>query len=275
MYVLFVSESVAPWFWSFGIPAALATAGCVLLALFGLRGAAQRFVIFGLILVTAMAVTGILYPRRLFMVAPWFLLAIAAGIGRIEKWYWRSGIALCLGVVAATGWYGFFARRYYATPRFFEPWGSVAQDAADVVRNGGLVVANNSSFFFYLTYALQIPESPSGFHFSGIVTEAIKHPQIWEPEQWGQAGRPVRPNVLRVIGMPGAAPGSAMAAAGQWLDAHCEGGNVRYLARDPSYEAKQRFAPEVGQVLWRIEIHEYVCEPAPPGPAAGSTPATP
>ena len=272
VYVLFVSESAAPWFWSFGIPAALAVAACVLLALCGLRGAARRFVIFALVLVAAMALTGILYPRRLFMVAPWLLLAIAAGIGTIGNRYWRSGMALCLGLVAAIGWYGFFARRYYATPRFFEPWESVAQDAADTVRNGGLVVGNNASFFLYLTYALQIPESPPGFRFSGIVTGAVKHPQVWQPEPWEQAGRPVRPHVIWVLGMPGAQPGSPMAEAGQWLDAHCEARNVRYLARDASYEAKRRFAPEIDQLLWRIEIHDYFC-PAPPAPASGSGPA--
>ena len=274
MYVLFVSESMAPWFWSFGIPAALAVAGCVLLAWMGSRGAAQRFVIFALILVVAMAGTGILYPRRLFLVAPWFLLAIAAGIGSVENRYWRSGIALCLGLVGAIGWYGFFARRYYAAPRFFEPWEAVAQDAADTVRNGGLVIGNNSSFFFYLTYALQVPDSPSGFRFSGVVTDAIKHPQVWEAEQWEKAGHPIRPNMLWVIGMPGALPGSTMAAAGLWLDAHCEGRNVRYLARDPSYEAKQRFAPGIPQILWRIEIHDYACEAATTASPAAS-PATP
>jgi hypothetical protein len=275
VYVLFVSESVAPWFWSLGIPAALATAGCLLLALLGLRGHARRFLIFASILVAVMALAGILYPRRLFMVAPWFLLAIAAGIGAIENRYWRSGIALCLGLVAATGWYGFYARRFYATPRFFEPWQAVAQEAADTVRGGGLVIGNNPSFFFYLTYALQVPESPSGFRFSGIVTETIQYPQVWEAEDWEHAGRPLRPNVLWILGMPGAAQGSAMATAGQWLDTHCGGREVHYLARDPSYQAKQRLAPEINQLLWRVETHDYACPSTAPAPANGNGPVAP
>ena len=274
VYVLFISESVAPWFWMFGIPAALAAAGCLLLTLFGLRGPALRFLIFASILVAAMALTGILYPRRLFLVAPWFLLAIAAAVGSIENRYWRSGMALCLGLITAVGWYGFYARRFYATPRFFEPWETIAQDAADTVRSGGLVIGNNPSFMFYLTYALQIPESPSGFRFSGIVTEAIKHPQVWQAEDWEQAGRPLRPNVFWVRGMPSPAEGGPMAAASDWLDTHCAGHNDRYLARDPSYQAKQRFAPQIDQVLWRVEIHNYACEPAPV-PPANTTPAAP
>jgi hypothetical protein len=267
VYVLFVSESVAPWFWSFGVPAALAVAGCLLLALCGLRGPAQRFLIFASLLVAVMALAGILYPRRLFMVAPWLLLAIAAAIGTVENRYWRTGMALCLGLIAAAGWYGFYTRRLYATPRFFEPWETVAQEAADTVRSGGLVVGNNSSFFFYLTYALQIPESPSGFRFSGVVTQAVQHPQIWDAGAWEQAGRPLRPTVLWVRGMPGPEHGTTIAAAGQWLDAHCAARNVRYLARDPSYQAKQRFAPQIDQLLWRVEIHDYGCGSAPPDPA--------
>jgi hypothetical protein len=275
VYVLFVSESVAPWYWRLGIPAALAAAGCLLLVLLASRGPAQRFLIFASILVAAMAGAGILYPRRLFMVAPWFLLAIAAAIGAVENRYWRSGMALCLGLVAAIGWYGFYTRSFYATPRFFEPWESVAQDAAEAVRGGGLIVGNNPSFFFYLTYALQIPQSPAGFRFSGIVTQTIQHPQVWDPGDWEQAGRPLRSNVLWIRGMPGAPPGSPMYDAGQWLDAHCGSRTVHYLDRDPSYQAKQRFAPEIDQLMWRVEIHAYDCNEAPPAPAGAGSPATP
>ena len=151
-------------------------------------------------------------------------------------------------------------RRFYATPRFFEPWQTVAQEAADTVHDGGLIVGNNPSFFFYLTYALSVPESPSGFHLEGVLTQGIQNPQVWESSAWEQADRPLRPNVLWVFGMPGPEEGTTMGTARQWLDAHCEARNARYLARDPSYPAKQRFAPQIPQLLWRVEIHSYRCE---------------
>jgi hypothetical protein len=272
-YILFVSESMAPWFWRFGVPAALAVAACVILGLFALRGTAQRLLIFAGLVLLAMATGGILYPRRLFLAAPWILLAVAAGIGTVKNHYWRSAMALSLALIAAAGWYGFYARRYYATPRFFEPWETVAQDAADTVRGGGLVIGNNPSFLFYLTYALQLPQSPSGFHFAGVVTQAFENPQIWQPEQWEQAGRPLRPNVLWVLGMPNPPQRSSMADQSKWLDEHCAGHNDRYMARDPSFEMKQRFAPEINQALWRVEIHNYACSIAPP--TAVATPPTP
>ena len=275
VYVLFVSESVAPWFWWLGVPAALAVAACLLLVFFGLRGPARRFLLFGAILVIAMAGAGILYPRRLFVIAPWFLLATAAAIGAVENRYWRSGMALSLGLVAAVGGYGVSARRYYAAPRFFEPWETVAQDAAGAVRDGAIVVGNNPSFFFYLTYALQVPESGPRWRFSGILTEAVQHPQVWEAGDWEAAGRPLRPIMFWVRGMPGPEEGTLIAAAGQWLDARCPGRNVRYLARDPSYLWKRQFAPELNQLLWRVEVRQYDCAPDSPLPPAGATSPTP
>jgi len=273
VYVLFVSESVGPWFWWLGLPAALATAACLLLVFFGLRGPSRRFLLFAGILVAAMALAGILYPRRLFMVAPWVLLPVAASIGAVQNKYWRSGLALSLGVVAAVGWYGVSSQRYYAAPRFLEPWKTVAQDAAEAVRGGAIVLANNPSFFFYLTYALQVPESSRPWRFSGLLTESVQHPQVWEVGAWEAAGRPLRPRVLWVRGMPGPEEGTPMAAAGDWLDARCPGRSVSYLARDPSYLWKQRFAPEMNQLLWRVETRQYACAPdSPLPPATGTSP---
>lgn len=275
VYVLFVSESIGPWFWQLGVPAAIAAAACVLLVFFNLRGPARRFLLFGMILIVSMALAGILYPRRLFVVAPWFLLPIATAIGVVQNRYWRSGIALCLGMVAAVGWFGVSNRRYYAAPRFFEPWEAVAQGAAQTVRNGGLVVGNNPSFLFYLTYALQVPESSSGWQFSGVLTEGVTHPQVWDPGDWEAAGRPLRPAVLWVRGMPGPEQGTAIAAAGEWLDQRCPGGTFHYFDRDPSYQAKQKFAPGIDQLLWRVETHEYTCDLTSPPPATSGNPTSP
>jgi hypothetical protein len=272
VYVLFVSESVGPWFWKFGVPAAIAVAACLLLTFFGLRGPARRFLIFEAILIVAMALIGILYPRRLFIVAPWILLGVAVAIGTVQNTSWRIAIALSLGLIATLGWYGVYTKRYYATPRFFEPWPSVAQDADSAARAGAMVIGNNPSFFFYLTYALQVPPSASGWRFSGLLPETVHYPQVWEPDEWAEAGHPLRQIVLWVRGMPGPDKGTPMAAAADWLDMHCAAGTVQYMARDPSYTFKQRFAPQIDQLLWRIEIRKYSCDlPNPEAPAGKTT----
>jgi hypothetical protein len=228
------------------------------LTFFGLRGQSRRFLTYGLCLVAAMAIAGILYPRRLLVFAPWILLAIAVAIGKVQNTTWRLAMALALGLVGAIGWYGVYTHRYYATPRFFEPWQSVADDAAVAARSGATVIGNNPSFFFYLTYALQAPPTSGQWHFSGVLPELVRRPNVWAPEDWQEAGRPVSATVLWVRGMPASA-GDAMVHSAEWLDSHCGARTSRLLARDPSFVMKQKFAPEIEQVPWRIEIREYSC----------------
>ncbi len=271
-YVAFVSESAAPWFWRLGAPAALAIVAAMVLVFFGLRGTARRFLVYGILLAGGMAAAGILYPRRLFVFAPWILLAIAAAIGRVRNTAWRTGLAVSLGLIGAAGWYGVYARRYYSAPRFFEPWQAVAEDAAFAARSGATVIGNNSSFFFYLTYDLKVPESAGAWHFEGTLPETIRYRNVWGPEEWQNAGHPVTALVVWVRGMP-AGPQDLMMQAAGWLDAHCGARTARHLSRDPSYEAKQRFAPEIGQVPWRVEIREYECGTGQPDVSGPTQPA--
>jgi hypothetical protein len=232
----------------------------VLLVLTKLRGEARRLLIYGAMLAGGMALIGILYPPRLVVFAPWLLLPIAVAIGKVQNTMWRFGIALSLGVIGAVGWYGIYDHRYYATPRFFEPWQTVAGEAAFAARNGATVIGNNQSFFFYLTYALHIPESGSRWRFVGIVPDAVQYPNVWRAGDWENAGRPLTAAVFWVLGMP-SAPNGEMIHAADWLNSHCGARTVRHLDRDPSYDSKQKYAPEIGQLPWSIEIREYSCGP--------------
>jgi hypothetical protein len=268
-YILFVSESVGPWFWWAGIPAAAGIATALLLVFFGIKEAPRRWLAFGALLMAGMAIAGILNPRRLFVFAPWILLPFGVAIGTIERAVWRIGIALALGLVGAAGWYGIYTQRYYGAPRFTEPWETVASETAQAVRSGAIVIGNNPSFFFYLTYALEAPErTGEQWRFSGVLTRSVQHPRVWEPEAWVASGRPISPYLLWVRGMPGPEEGTPMAEARDWLNAHCASRNVRYLARDPGYEWKQQFAPEPAPLLWRIELREYSCDSAQTSPAS-------
>ena len=98
---------------------------------------------------------GRLSSESLLLAAPWFLLPAAVAIGTTHTSVWRRVMAVSLAVVAGIGWYGVFARVYYATPIFIEPWGDLAVEAGSAIRQGGVVVGNDPSFFLYLTYALR------------------------------------------------------------------------------------------------------------------------
>src|SRR5258708_746401 len=84
VYSLFVSESIAPWYWLLSIPAGMAVLACVGLVVASVPRNARRFLLYGALLIAAMAVSGILLPTPLLLVSPWILLpvGIAAGAGK-------------------------------------------------------------------------------------------------------------------------------------------------------------------------------------------------
>lgn len=275
-YVLLVSQSVAPWFWRFSIPAAVGVVALLAFAFAGIRGEARRFLIFSLLLFALMALAGILQTTRLLLVGPWFLVPIAIALGTIEKWQWRIPMALALAAVAAIGWYGALNRRYYAEPRFFEPWTSVAQDAADALRSGSAVISNDNVFFFYLTYALKPSQPDSRWRFAGTLPRQVQYPSVWDPEQWEKASRPTPASVLWIRDSSPPDELTAMNNAGEWLGGQCGDRITRYLAGDPAYAWKQRFVPNFSGPAWRIEVRQYLCGPntAPPstdGAAPGNS----
>ena len=190
-YALVVSESVAPWFWRFGVPATVGIAAGFTLALVFLRGETRRWFIFGAVLLAGMDVLGLLQAKWLFLVAPWFLLPIAVLFGTMKHPYWRAALALSLAIPAAIGWYGVYSRHYYSQQRFLEPWASISVQAVQAIHDGGFIIGDNPSFFFYLTYALPAPPANSSWRFSGSLPEAVHHPQVWSPSDWQAAGQPI------------------------------------------------------------------------------------
>jgi hypothetical protein len=269
IYVLLVSESVAPWFWRLGVPATLSVVCCLVLAFAGARGEVRRFLVSGVLLLVAMDIIGILEPKRLLPVAPWLLLPIAVTLGTTKSRHLRGALTISLLIVGGTGWYGIFARRYYAAPRFIEPWANVAAQAAHAVHAGEGVIGNNPSFFFYLTYALKAPNSLSRWRFAGDLPEDVRYPEVWSPQGWEEAGRPLQSHMLWIRGMSSIDDGEAMERVGNWLDNHCGDRSDQNLLQDPGYMWKQRYLPDLGEVLWRVQIRQYSCKldnTAPPFP---------
>jgi hypothetical protein len=63
-----------------------------------------------------------------------------------------------------------FSRNLYAVPHWVEPWKEVSQHAAEVARRGeGVVIGNNPSLFFYLTYLLPSTDPVTHGHFAGFL----------------------------------------------------------------------------------------------------------
>ncbi len=258
-YCAFVSESVAPWFWFLGVPACVAVVICVLLALWRTPTAAKALLVYFLALVTLLAALSAVVPKRVLLVSPWLILPLGLALGTPSPRGGRRVLAGTLALVFAIGWFGIFSRRLYAAPHWVEPWEAIAGRAAGVVRDGGTVIGDNPSFFFYLTYLLPtqpIASRPSGF--AGLLPDSVRAQGVYSARQWAEAGHPVGNTALLVEGLHYSRSPDPTEAPQLWLDAHCSVTHAERLVRDPGGALKQRYT-HIPQPEWRINITTYAC----------------
>jgi len=262
LYTLLISESVAPWYWRLSVPGGLAVLGCLVLAFLSAPRPARRFLLYGLLILLFMAVTGTLTSKRLFLIAPWILLPIGVAVGSSAARSMRIGMALTLLIIAGIGWYGIYARNHYSDPRFVEPWLQTAGDAADKIQSGATVIANSPSFFFYLTYILRVPDSGANWKFAGALPDSVHHPRVYSAETWLASGHPISPAMTWIHGVAGSQTEKPMNDAVGELDRSCGGRTSHLTTRDQGYAWKLRFLPGFDEPQWRIEIREYDCTSA-------------
>lgn len=260
VYSLFVSESVAPWYWGLSVPAGLAILFCVALVVRWLPSPARRFLWYTASLLVTMALLGILQTKYLLLLSPWVLLPVGVAMETAKPRWATYGLAAALLIIGGVGWYGIYSRRYYSAPRFIEPWQEVAQDAAAKIRSGATVIADHPSFLFYLTYFLRVPSQNGAWRLEGLLPDSVKHPQVFSPVGWLAAGHPTTGKMILVRG--GRDPGGSepIDDVARRLDESCGSISSRLRMRDEGYKWKQRFFPELGEPQWRIEIREYDCD---------------
>ena len=258
LYCLFVSESVAPWYWVAGVSAGLATGVCLILTLLGTSWPARRLLLYFFALFFIMTILGIIQPKRVMLISAWVILPVGVALGTLPKRFLRQTIVASLVVIATIGWLGILCRNLYAAPRWIEPWNKVSQQATNIIHNGGIVIGNNPSFFFYMTYSLPDDGVGASHRFAGLLP-TIHRTGIYDPTQWLDAGRPVGTTTLLIKGLHFDIPSGPTEAAEGWLDQHCSLEGSERLVHDPGAKWKQHFAPQIGQLEWRIEIRSYSC----------------
>jgi len=263
LYCMFVSESVAPWFWPLGVPATIAVAVAVILTFRWAPPAGKRFAAYCFAALAAMSIIGVLETKRVMLIAPWLVLPVALALGAVEGRMARRSFAWALVVIFAIGWYGICDRNVYSAPHWVEPWDDVAHQAADAVRGGGIVIGNNSSFFFYLTYLLP-PDSPSTTAgYAGLLPDSVQRRGVYSAEQWIESGTPatypMAQNMMLVKGLHYGTPSTDTDEAQQFLDLNCRITADRLLVRDIGAQLKLRFGPVDNQQPWRVEVRSYAC----------------
>jgi hypothetical protein len=259
VYTLFVSESIAPWFWYFSIPALAAIALC---AFFVLRyGSAQprRMFLGFLACVLVMSLLNLINTKRLLFLSPWLLISLAMMVGSLARPALRRCAVLALALIGAIGWFGILSRHYYAAPRLIEPWRPVAAQAAEEVEKGALVIGSNPSFFFYLTDEMQSAGNGSAHRFVGLYPEVRRHPQLFTSNQWLEEGRPSAPTTLLVKGATDESFWKSEQATQALLDQSCHLEGIERKMHDSGYALKQRWFAGAQQPAWRIEVRTYQC----------------
>jgi hypothetical protein len=259
VFSLFVSESVAPWFWWLSIPVGVAILSCLILVGWWLVRPARRLLLYGALLIVAMALIGILQTKYLLMISPWVLLPAGIAIESAKPRWATFGLAGALLLIGAAGWYGIYSKRYYSAPRFVEPWQEIAADAANQINSGATVIADHPSFLFYLTYYLRVPTQNGPWRFEGLLPDSVTHPQVFSPHGWLSAGHPTRGKMIVIRAGRDLDGTDPIDIAIKLLDQTCGSISSRLRMRDTGYAWKQRFFPNLGEPLWRIEIREYDC----------------
>ncbi len=259
VFSLLVSESIAPWYWRLSLPAAVAALACVVLVVWWLPSVPRRLLYYSAALIAVLAVAGALQMKDLFLLAPWILLPAGIAVDAAKPRWGNFALAAALLAVAVIGWYGIYARRYYSALQFVEPWADVATEAAAKVGVGAKVISDQPSFLLYLTYYLRVPKENGPWEFSGLLPDAVRHPQVYSPEGWLAAGHPTTGKTLLVRAGNDSA-GKPIDAAARQLDQSCGSISSRLRVRDEGYKWKQRFFPQLHDPQWRIEIREYDCD---------------
>ena len=261
LYCLFVSESVAPWFWAPGIAAGFAIVATLLLVLFYGAAPSRRFLLYFAALLAAMTLLQIGSTKRMMMIAPWLILSVGTTLATATRPSARRLIACALLLTGVIGWYGIFSRKLYAAPHWIEPWEQVARQAAEVAGNGEIVIGNNPTFFFYLTYSLPSTNPMTNRYYAGLLPTSLRAPNIYTPQQWISAGAPVNQTVTVVDGLSYWVPGPAMEEIRTSLRSRCTQVSEEDLVRDTGAKWKQKYQPASGQREWRITVVTYECPP--------------
>ena len=210
-------------------------------------------------MIACLTALGIIMSKRTFFMTPWLVLPLGVA--------WEPCRIDCLAACCSARWRcarpsdgtEFFRAACTAAPHWLEPWDAVARESADTVRGGGIVIGNNPSFFFYLTYLLPVtPVEPHAGTFAGLLPASVRAENVYTPQQWLNAGRPTRKTVVMAEGEHYGSSADPTDETERWLDSHCALQGIEKKTRDSGANFKQIYA-RLTQLEWRVQVRHYSC----------------
>jgi hypothetical protein len=253
LYALFVSESVAPWFWLLSIPAAIAIAVVLVATVFLIEGHARRFYFYFLALFGIMAGIGIIGTKRLLFISGWLLVAVGCALANSERPRLRLLLAASLLLTIAIGWAGIFSRRHYAALHYIEPWAVLAKRAAQKIDQGQIVVSNSPSFLFYLNASLHElrpsrNDRPGWASGTGVISLLQSDLPVTLPSK----------ELMFVSGVNTSAT-ERTGQAEEWLMSRCRLESTDHLLRDDGFELKKHYFHIDIDDPYRIRVEHFDC----------------
>jgi len=253
LYALFVSESVAPWFWLLSVPAGIAVAIVLVTIPFLTEGRARRFYFGFLILFGAMAALGIIGTKRLLFISGWLLIAIGCAVANRKRPRFRALLASSLLIIVVIGWAGIFSRRHYASLHYVEPWAPLAREAAQNINRGEVVISNSPSFLFYLNASLY-DLGLSHNRMAGWATG----PGVVSLVQSDIPARLPAKEIMFVRGVNTSATERTNQTE-EWLVSHCRMESSDRIVRDDGFEMKKRYFHVDVDDPYRIHLERFDC----------------
>ena len=142
----------------------------------------RRFLVYFALLVGVLAALDFITTKRALMLTPWLLLALAVAVTRASTNV-RLALLAALALIAVIGWFGTFARRYYAAPHFVEPWQSLRAQVAADWRGGATVISNSGPFLLYMGYATGGPWTTRNWSPETMLYRPPA-PRVYQPQFW-------------------------------------------------------------------------------------------
>lgn len=253
LYALFISESVAPWFWIVSIPGVIAIGIVLISAPSLIVGRARRYY-FGFVgIFGTMAALGIIGTKRLLFISGWLLMGIGCALANAKQPRLRALLASSLLFTMGIGWFGILSRKHYASLHFIEPWAVLAREAAQNVARGEVVISNSPSFLFYLNgslYNLHLSANERPGWAAGPNVISLVQSEI--PERL-----PAK-QIMFVRGVNTSAT-QRTAQAQQWMMSHCRLDSSDRLLYDDGLELKKRYFHVDIDDPYRIYIQHFDC----------------
>lgn len=253
LYAMFVSESVAPWIWMLSIPAAIAIGITVASTVFLVQGTGRRLYFGFLACFGIMAASGIIGTKRLLFISGWLLIGLGCALANGKHPRWRMLLVSSLIVIVFIGWVGILSRKYYASLHYIEPWETLAQEAAQNIGRGQVVISNSPSFLFYLNTSLyklglSNEDRPQWAEGPGVIS--LLPPNI--PESFPS-------NEIMLVRGVNTSAKQRTAYVEQWMISHCRLESSQRLLHDDGFELKKRYFPADVDEPYRIYVEQFDC----------------